>query len=203
MKEAIYERQTKETKVCIKLNLEEEKVREIHTGIGFFDHMLDLFAFHSQIGLEVLCQGDLEVDGHHSVEDIGIGLGKAIYKALGDKKGIHRYGDCFLPMDETLAHCSLDISGRPYLVFHVELPSKKVGEFETELAEEFFRAVAMNAGLTLHFNLEYGKNTHHILEALFKSFGRALKQAITIEEQNRDKVMSSKGVIESDCHFRL
>ena len=116
-------------------------------------------------------------------------------KLFGDKTGINRYGDCFLPMDETLSHCSLDISGRPYLVFNVELPSQKVGDFETELTEEFFRAVSMNSGITLHFNLEYGKNTHHIIEALFKSFGRAFKQAMKIDEENKDKILSSKGVL--------
>lgn len=116
-----------------------------------------------------------------------------LWKPFGDKKGIGRFGDCFLPMDETLAHCSLDISGRPYLVFNVELPSKRVGEFETELTEEFFRAVTNSSGMTLHFNLEYGKNTHHIIEALFKSFGRAFKEAIKIDEKNKDKILSSKG----------
>ena len=145
---------------------------------------------------KVKCNGDLDVDGHHSIEDIGILLGKAIKEALGNKVGINRYGDIFLPMDETLAHCSLDISGRPYLVFNVEIPCERVGQFETELTEEFFRAIAVNSGMTLHLNLEYGKNTHHIIEALFKSFGRAFKQAITINNENKDKVMSSKGVIE-------
>lgn len=196
MRKANVERKTKETDIAIKVELDEWSESNIRTGIGFFNHMLDLFAFHSGIYLWVEANGDLEVDGHHSVEDIGILLGKAINEALGDKKGINRYGDCYLPMDETLAHCTLDISGRSYLVFNVELPSQKVGDFETELTEEFFRAVAMNCGITLHFNLEYGKNTHHIIEALFKSFGRALKQAIKIDEANRENVLSTKGVIE-------
>lgn len=196
MREASLKRKTKETDIEVKVNLDKNDGYEIDTGIGFFNHMLELFAFHSGISLTVKCKGDLNVDGHHSVEDIGILLGRAISEALGDKKGIYRYGDAFLPMDETLAHCSLDISGRPFLVFNVELPSQKVGEFETELTEEFFRALAFNSGITLHFNLEYGKNTHHIIEALFKSFGKALKKAIEINKDNKDTIMSSKGVIE-------
>lgn len=196
MRETTLNRKTKETEIDLKINLDNNLDSSINTGIGFLNHMLELFAFHSGIYLFINCKGDLEVDGHHSVEDIGILLGKAIKESLGDKKGINRYGDSFLPMDETLAHCSLDISGRPYLVFNVELPSSKVGDFETELTEEFFRAVAVNSGMTLHLNLEYGRNTHHIIEALFKSFGRAFKQAIKIDENNKNKVLSSKGVIE-------
>lgn len=196
MREANLNRKTKETDVEIKVNLDKQDKSVIDTGIGFFNHMLELFAFHSGISLYVKCKGDLFVDGHHSVEDIGILLGKVIKEALGDKKGINRYGTSFLPMDETLVNCSLDISGRPFLVFNVELPREKVGEFETELTEEFFRALAFNCGITLHFNLLYGKNTHHIIEALFKSFGKALKIAIGINEGNETKIMSTKGVIE-------
>ena len=196
MREANLSRKTKETDISIQVKLDENLESKINTGIGFFNHMLELFAFHSGIYLSIDCKGDIQVDGHHSVEDIGILMGKAIKEALGDKKGINRYGDVFLPMDETLAHCSLDISGRPYLVFNVEFTSERVGDFETELTEEFFRAIAVNSGMTLHFNLEYGKNTHHIIEALFKSFGRALKRAITINEKNKDKILSSKGDIE-------
>ena len=196
MREASISRKTKETNVEIKINLDKKEECIIETGIGFLNHMLELFAFHSGVTLVIKCDGDLFVDGHHSVEDIGIVLGKVIKEALGDKKGITRYGDTFLPMDETLAHCSLDISGRPFLVFNVELPSQKVGDFETELTEEFFRAVAFNSGITLHLNLEYGKNTHHIIEALFKSFGQSLKKAIEINKNNKDLINSSKGVIE-------
>ena len=196
MRESELTRKTKETCISMKVNLDNNEESIINTGIGFLDHMLELFAFHSNISLKIECKGDLNVDGHHSTEDIGICLGKLFKEVLGDKKGINRYGDSFLPMDETLAHCSLDISGRPYLVFNVELPSEKVGDFETELTEEFFRAVAMNCGITLHFNLEYGKNTHHIIEALFKSFGKAFKQAITINENNKNKLLSSKGVLD-------
>ena len=189
------ERKTKETEIKLKINLDGEGKSNIETGIGFLDHMLTLFSFHSGIDLSVKCNGDLNVDGHHSVEDIGILLGESIREALGDKKGIARYGDSFMSMDETLSHCSLDISGRPYLVFNVSVPSERVGTFETELTEEFFRAVAMNAKLTLHLNLEYGKNTHHIIESLFKAFGRSMKQAIKIDEKNIDKVLSSKGIL--------
>lgn len=196
MRTASLERNTKETNISIEVNLDNNAICEIDTGIGFLNHMLELFSFHSGISLKVKCEGDLNVDGHHTTEDIGILLGKTLNQALGDKRGIFRYGDCYLPMDETLAHCSLDISGRPYLVFNVELPSQKVGDFETELTEEFFRAVAFNSGITLHLNLLYGKNTHHIVEAIFKGFGRALKNAITINENNKNVIMSSKGVIE-------
>lgn len=195
MRESKLNRKTRETNINIELKLDEYNESCINTGIGFLDHMLELFAFHSGVSLKVECEGDLNVDGHHSVEDIGILLGKAISESIGDKKGIYRYGDCYLPMDETLAHCSLDLSGRAYLVFNVDLPSNKVGDFETELTEEFFRAIAMNCGMTLHFNLEYGKNTHHIIEALFKSFGRAFKQSITIDEKNKNTIFSSKGVL--------
>lgn len=195
MRESNLERKTKETEIKINLNLDGTGKSNIDTGIGFIDHMLELFSFHSGIDLVVKCNGDLNVDGHHTVEDLGILLGKSIREALGDKKGILRYGDCFMPMDETLSHCSLDISGRPYLVFNVNLPSEKVGTFETELTEEFFRAVAMNGELTLHLNLEYGKNTHHIIESLFKSFGRSMKQAIKIDKENPNKILSSKGML--------
>ena len=195
MRECYLERKTKETNIQVKVNLDGKGQSQIDTGIGFMDHMLTLFSFHSGIDLEVKCEGDLYVCGHHTVEDLGILLGKSILQALGDKKGMMRFGDCFLPMDETLAHCSLDISGRPYLVFNVSLPAERVGSFETELTEEFFRAVAVNSGLTLHLNLEYGKNTHHIIESLFKAFGRAMKQAVKIDDNNPNKVLSSKGVL--------
>ena len=195
MRSCAIERNTKETRIKIELDLDGTGKSQINTGIGFMDHMLTLFSFHSGIDLKVKCDGDLEVDGHHSVEDIGIVLGKCLSQALGDKKGIMRYGDCFLPMDETLAHCTLDISGRPFLVFNAELPAERVGTFETELTEEFFRAVAVNSGITLHLNLKKKKNTHHIIEALFKSFGRSLKQAIRVDENNKDKILSSKGLI--------
>lgn len=188
------DRKTNETNITIEVNLDGEGIYDIDTGIGFFDHMLSLASKHGIIDLNVKCEGDLYVDAHHTVEDVGIALGKCIEKALGDKKGIKRYGTSFLPMDETLALVSMDISGRPYLVFEAEFNSEKVGEMDTELVEEFFRAVAFNAGITLHIKVLYGKNSHHMIEALFKAFGRALREAVTKDERIKG-VMSTKGTL--------
>lgn len=187
-------RETKETKIEIEINLDGEGKSEIKTGIGFFDHMLNLFAAHGQFDLRVDCAGDLEVDGHHSVEDIGISLGAAIKNALGDKRGISRYGTFFLPMDESLALVSLDISGRPFLVFDAGELAPTVGTFDTELTEEFFRALAFNAGLTLHIKILYGKNSHHKIEAIFKALGHALRIAVTHDEKIKG-VPSTKGLL--------
>ena len=189
-------RTTGETTVRIHVNLDGAGTSELNTGIGFFDHMLTLFARHSGLDLTVAVQGDLQVDGHHTVEDVGIVLGKTISEALGNKRGISRYGNAYLPMDETLAFCALDISGRPYLVFHADFTSDLVGEFATELTEEFFRAVAMHAGITLHMRCEYGWNNHHKIEALFKAFGRAFRQAVSIDLDFSDEIPSTKGVLE-------
>ena len=186
------DRKTNETNITIEVNLDGEGIYNIDTGIGFFDHMLSLASKHGIINLNIKAEGDLYVDAHHTVEDVGIALGKCIEKALGDKKGITRYGTSFLPMDETLAMVSMDISGRPYLVFEAEFSSEKVGEMDTELVEEFFRAVAFNAGITLHTKVLYGKNSHHMIEALFKAFGRALREAVTKDERIKG-VMSTKG----------
>ena len=193
MRETVLERTTKETDIRIGLNLDRPGEGKIATGIGFFDHMLTLFAFRAGITLDVICQGDLEVDGHHTVEDVGITLGQAIAKALGDKRGIARYGSASIPMDETLLHCVMDISGRPFLVLNAKFPSERVGDLETELVEEFFRAVALHAGITLHLNLAYGSNTHHIIEAIFKAFGAALKQAVA--QTGSGEIPSTKGVL--------
>ena len=193
MRTGLYERKTNETDVKVKLALEKQGPIRINTGIGFFDHMLELFAFRAGIALEVECQGDLHVDGHHTVEDVGICLGRAIAEALGDKAGIARYGAAWLPMDESLAYAVLDISGRGFLVLNAAFPSPVVGGFETELAEEFFRALAHNAGFTLHINLMYGSNTHHIIEAMFKALGCALKQAT--RKTGTESVSSTKGVL--------
>ncbi len=187
------ERITKETEVRGALCLEGEGRSEIRTGIGFFDHMLDLFAFHSGFDLTMRAKGDLEVCDHHTIEDCGIVLGTLIREALCDKRGIHRYGTVMLPMDETLCNVTLDLSGRPYLVYHCELNREKIGEYSTEMTEEFFRAVCMNCGMTLHINVLYGTNDHHKVEAVFKAFGRALKEAVRVES---DRVVSSKGVLE-------
>ena len=185
MRKAQLERNTNETQIELEINLDGTGKAQIQTGIGFFDHMLTLLAFHS----------DLEVDSHHSVEDMGIALGKTILEALNDKKGITRYGHFTIPMDEALVTCDLDISGRSFLVFNVDIPKVNLGNYESEMTEEFFRAVAYNMNATLHINEAYGNNVHHVIEACFKAFGRALKEAVRIDEKNKDKVISSKGVL--------
>ena len=186
-------RETRETKVDVEINLDGGE-NQISTGIGFFDHMLNLFAAHGHFGLKVNCAGDLEVDGHHSVEDIGICLGTAIKNALGDKRGINRYGTFFLPMDESLAFVSLDISGRPFLVCELGELAPMIGNFDTELVEEFLRAFAFNAGLTLHAKILYGKNSHHKVEGIFKALGHALRIAVDIKDKVQG-VPSTKGIL--------
>lgn len=188
------ERKTAETQISIKLNLDGEGKCDIATGIGFLDHMLTLLAKHSFMDLTVKAKGDLEVDSHHTVEDIGIVLGEALREALGDKAGIHRYGNCFIPMDETLAQVCLDFSGRPFLVFGAEIPKIQLGNYDTEMTEEFFRAVAVHCGLTLHIRVLYGSNVHHIIEAIFKAFARAVAEAAAVDPRVKG-VMSSKGVL--------
>ena len=192
MRETILERCTNETQVKIGLNLDKKNTGKLNTGIGFLDHMLELFAFRAGITLDVECKGDLHVDGHHTAEDVGIALGQAITAALGDKSGINRYGQASIPMDESLASCVLDISGRAFLVFNSQFPAPKMGDFDTELVEEFFRALAYNSGMTLHINLVYGKNTHHMIEAIFKAFGVAFRQAVNITGEG---VQSTKGCL--------
>lgn len=192
MREASLIRKTNETAVELCLSLDGEGKSEIETGIGFFDHMLTLFARHGGFDLEIHCDGDLFVDAHHSIEDIGIVLGDAIKEALGDKNGIRRYGSALIPMDETLAEAVLDLSGRSYLVFNAEFTAERIGEFPTEMTEEFFRAVADRAGMTLHINLRYGKNNHHMAEGIFKAFGHALKDAVAIDGGG---ILSTKGVL--------
>ena len=184
-------RTTKETDIHIALNLDGGEVR-IDSGIGFLDHMLTALSLHAGFGLTVDCKGDLEVDGHHTTEDIGIALGQAFAQAIGDKKGIARYGSFYIPMDEALAFCSLDISGRPFLVFEADFPQWRCGEYDCCLTEEFFRAFAVNAGVTLHIRSMYGKNSHHIIEAMFKAVAHALKAAVKIEYEG---TLSTKGVL--------
>ena len=186
-------RETRETKVEVEINLDGGE-NKISTGIGFFDHMLNLFAAHGNFGLKVNCAGDLEVDGHHSVEDIGICLGTVIKNALGDKRGINRYGTFFLPMDETLALVSLDISGRPFLVCELGSLAPMIGNFDTELVEEFLRAFAFNAGITLHAKILYGKNSHHKVEGIFKALGHALRIAVDINDKVQG-IPSTKGIL--------
>ncbi len=193
MRKSQIERNTKETQIALSLNLDGDGKYDVDTGVGFFDHMMTLFACHSGFDLSVKCKGDVRVDGHHSVEDIGIVLGKAIAQALGDKVGIKRYSSVTIPMDESLANVTVDISGRQFLVFNAEGMTGKVGDFDIELVEEFFRAVANQAGLTLHINLRYGSNNHHKIEAIFKAFARALKEATEIVG---NKIPSSKGMLE-------
>ena len=186
------ERKTKETDIAIEWNLDGAGKYDIKTGIGFFDHMLELFACHGKFDLTVKCKGDLKVDGHHSVEDIGIVLGKLLYKLLGDKKGIARYAASCVPMDESLARSVIDIGGRPFLVFGGDIKDK-IGDFDTELVREFFRALATYGMFTLHLEILYGANAHHKVEAAFKSFARALSEAVKL---SGDGVLSSKGMLE-------
>lgn len=186
-------RKTKETDISVTLALDGSGTADIRTGIGFFDHMLTALAVHGGFDLTVRCAGDLNVDGHHSVEDVGICLGKALAQALGDKAGIVRYGSAVIPMDEALGFCAVDVSGRPFLVFNAAFTGERIGDYETCLTEEFMRAFAFNAGITLHLKAEYGKNDHHITEALFKALAHALKQAVS---QNADgAALSTKGVL--------
>lgn len=192
MRVAELTRNTKETKITARLNLDGDGTSTIDTGIGFFNHMLTLFAFHSGFDLDVQAEGDLDVCDHHTVEDIGIMLGDLLTSALGDKKGIARYGNFFLPMDETMAQVTLDISGRPYLVYNCELKRDSIGTFSCEMVSEFLRAFANHAQVTLHVNILYGENDHHKVEAIFKALGRALAQAVKVEG---DRLPSSKGVL--------
>ncbi|MBO6303118.1 MAG: imidazoleglycerol-phosphate dehydratase HisB [Ruminiclostridium sp.] len=186
-------RKTKETDITVKLELDGSGKPDINTGIGFFDHMLTALSVHSGFDLYVRCDGDLNVDGHHSVEDVGITLGQAFAKALGTRAGISRYGSSYIPMDEALGFCALDISGRPFLVFNAQFTNERIGEYDSCLTEEFMRAFAFNAGITLHLRCEYGKNDHHITEALFKALAHALKAAVT--PLGTGEALSSKGTL--------
>ena len=195
MRAATIERNTAETKIKLSLCLDGSGKTEINTGVGFLDHMLTLFARHGRFDLAVSCVGDTYVDDHHSVEDIGICLGLAIAEALGDMKGITRYGNFALPMDEALILVALDLSGRSYLGYGLEIPTEKVGTFDTELIEEFFLAFTRTAKMTLHIRQLSGKNSHHIIEGCFKGLGRALRQAVAIDPAFADEVPSTKGVL--------
>ncbi|EAC3658762.1 imidazoleglycerol-phosphate dehydratase HisB [Listeria monocytogenes] len=194
MRTATKTRVTAETSIELSINLDSQVESTISTGVGFLDHMLTLFAKHSRVTLNVKADGDTYVDAHHTVEDIGITLGLCLKEALADKASINRYGSAYVPMDESLGFCALDLSGRSYLVFDAELTNPKLGDFDTELVEEFFQAVAFNTEMNLHLIVLYGKNTHHKIEALFKAFGRALREAITINPEIKG-VNSTKGVL--------
>lgn len=191
MRSATINRETKETKVSVTLNLEGGSLN-IDTGIGFFDHMLHAMLFYAGFGGEVKCKGDLYVDGHHSVEDVGIVLGLALKEALGDKVGIRRFASNYIPMDESLEFCALDVSGRPYLVMDAAMPQSMIGDYDSCLTKEFMRAFAMNSGVTLHLKSQYGENAHHITEGLFKALGLSLKDAVKVES---DRVTSTKGAL--------
>ncbi len=192
---ASVQRKTAETDINLSLNLDGTGKSEIQTGVGFLDHMLTLLAKHGRFDLEVFCHGDTQVDDHHSVEDIGIVLGQAFAHALGDKRGITRYGSCLLPMDEALVLAAVDLSGRDTLRYGLDIPTQKVGTFDTELVEEFFLAFVRNAGVTLHLRQLDGTNSHHIIEAAFKGFGRALAQAVAPDPKSAGEVPSTKGVL--------
>lgn len=195
MRTAEIKRTTKETDIFLQLNIDGTGKSDINTGVGFFDHMLILFAAHGMFDLTVKCDGDLQVDAHHTVEDIGICLGMAFAEALGDMKGIKRYADKIIPMDESLVLCAVDISGRPHLSFDLPVPSATVGNFDTELVSEFFCSFVRNAKMTLHIKKLDGINTHHIIEGCFKAFGRTLDEATMIDERRADVLPSTKGVL--------
>ncbi len=188
-------RKTAETDISLSLNLDGSGNSEVDTGVGFLDHMLTLLSAHSGFDLKVVCKGDTEVDDHHSVEDIGIAFGAALKEALGDKKGIKRYGSALIPMDEALIQTAVDISGRSFLGYGLDIPSQKIGTFDTELAEEFFAAVTRSSDITLHIIQLAGRNSHHIVEGAFKSFARALREAVSVDEKFSDKIPSTKGTL--------
>tara|TARA_R110002124_G_scaffold34193_8_gene112539 strand:+ start:21036 stop:21623 length:588 start_codon:yes stop_codon:yes gene_type:complete len=195
MRSATISRKTAETEISASLTLDGSGRYDMQTGVGFFDHMLDQLARHSLIDMEVRCKGDLHIDDHHTVEDCGIAIGQALSEALGDKRGIRRYGSCLLPMDETLVRCALDLSGRPFLVWNLDLPRGKIGTFDTELVREFFQALATHGGITLHIDLLHGFNSHHIAEAAFKAVARALREAVEPDPRKGDDIPSTKGML--------
>lgn len=193
MRTASVKRKTNETEIVVSVNLDGTGIYDINTGIGFLDHMIEQLSRHSLIDVAMTVEGDLHVDDHHTTEDSGIALGQAIQKALGDRTGIERYGQCALPMDEALTHVALDLSGRPYLVWLVEFTKPKVGNMDTELFREWFQALAQNAGMTLHIENRYGENCHHIVETCYKGVARALRRAIYIDSSQANRVPSTKG----------
>ena len=195
MRTATIARKTNETEISVSINLDGTGAHKMATGVGFFDHMLDQLSRHSLIDMDVTCKGDLHIDFHHTVEDVGIALGQAIAQAIGDKKGIRRYASCDLPMDGTLTRAALDVSGRPFLVFKAEFNRDKIGDIDTELFREFFQAFAMNAGITLHIENFYFDNNHHLAESMFKAVARALRDALEIDPRQADRVPSTKGTL--------
>ena len=192
---SVLERNTNETKITVKVNLDGQGLSNINTGLPFFDHMLEQLSKHSLIDIDLNCYGDLHIDSHHTVEDVGWALGSAIYKALGNKKGIKRYSFSYLPMDECLTRCSIDVSGRPWLVWKVFLPTISIKNIETEIFKEFFQSFSQSASLTLHIENLYGTNTHHIIESCFKSLAVAIRGAISIDLMNKENIPSTKGTL--------
>ena len=192
---SIVERNTNETKITVKINLDGQGIGNIKTGLPFFDHMIEQLSKHSLIDIDLKCDGDLQIDSHHTVEDIGWALGDAINKALGNKKGIKRYSFSYLPMDECLTRCSIDVSGRPWLIWNVFLPAVSIKDIETEIFKEFFQAFSQAASLTLHIENLYGTNTHHIIESCFKSLAVAIRGAVSIDLMNKENIPSTKGTL--------
>ena len=195
MRRSSIKRNTAETQISVSINLDGTGQYDNQTGVGFFDHMLDQLSRHSLIDMTIRAAGDYHIDDHHTVEDTGIALGQAIFQAVGDKKGINRYGSCILPMDDALVRTALDISARPFLVFNLDMPAQKIGNFDTELVREFFQALSTHAGLTLHVDQLHGLNSHHIAEAAFKSVARALRQAVEIDPRMSQALPSTKGAL--------
>jgi len=195
MRRARITRKTSETEISVEMSLDGTGRYDNETGIGFFDHMLDQLARHALIDLKIRCTGDLHIDDHHSVEDVGIALGQALAKALGDKTGIRRYGSCLLPMDDALVRAALDLSGRPFLVWNMDLPTARIGSFDTELVREFFQAFSTHGGITLHVDALHGINSHHMAEAAFKSVARALREAVETDPRKSDAIPSTKGAL--------
>lgn len=195
MRTASLSRKTAETEIALNINLDGTGNYDISTGVGFFDHMLDQLARHSLIDMTVKAKGDYHIDDHHTVEDVGIALGQALSKALGDKRGIRRYGDCHLAMDDTLIRSALDLSARPFLIWNVDMPTQKIGTFDTELVREFFQAFSTHGGITLHVDKLHGLNSHHIAEATFKSVARALRNAVEPDPRKADAIPSTKGML--------
>ena len=195
MRKSQITRKTAETEIDVTVDLDGTGQYDNETGVGFFDHMLDQLARHSLIDMKIRCKGDLHIDDHHTVEDVGIALGQALREAVGDKKGINRYGACLLPMDDALVRAALDLSGRPFLVWNVDLPTPKIGTFDTELVREFFQALSTHGGITLHVDALHGFNSHHIAEAAFKAVARALRDAVETDPRKADAIPSTKGAL--------
>ena len=195
MRTATLARATAETNVTVEINLDGTGVYDNQTGVGFFDHMLDQLARHSLIDMKIRAKGDLHIDDHHTVEDVGITLGQALAKALGDKRGIRRYGACLLPMDDAQIRTALDLSARPFLIWNVDIPSAKIAQFDTELVREFFQAFSTQGGITLHVDMLHGINSHHIVEATFKSVARALREAVEVDPRKSGEIPSTKGAL--------